>query len=64
MGDSFTDIPIFRSVSYSITTNNCFYLCRKFAHHITRHSSASRSVAEACEHILKKFFKKSLIDHL
>ncbi len=64
MGDSFTDIPVFQSVNYSITTKNSFYLCKKFANYSTKHSSASRSVAEACEHILKKFFKKSLLDHL
>lgn len=64
MGDSFTDIPVFQSVNYSITTNNSFYLCKKYVNYSTRHSSGSRSLAEACEHILKKFFKKSLLDHL
>jgi hypothetical protein len=43
---------------------NPYDLSKKFANYSTRHSSGSRSVAEACEHILKKFFKKSLLDHL
>jgi 3-deoxy-D-manno-octulosonate 8-phosphate phosphatase (KDO 8-P phosphatase) len=64
MGDSFTDIPIFQKIKYSITPANSFYLCKKFSNYTTKHNSASRSVAEACDHILNKFFKTSLLKEI
>ena len=64
MGDSFTDIPIFKKIKYSIAPGNSFYLCKKFSNYTTKHNSASRSIAEACDHILKKFFKTSLLKEI
>lgn len=64
MGDSFTDIPIFKKVRYSIAPYNSFHLCKKYADYITKHSGGSRSVAEACDKILKTFFKSSLLENL
>jgi 3-deoxy-D-manno-octulosonate 8-phosphate phosphatase (KDO 8-P phosphatase) len=64
MGDSFTDIPIFKNVHYSLAPKNSFFLCKKYVNYITQHESGSRSVAEASNTILKKFFKSSLLDNL
>ena len=64
MGDSFTDIPIFKKVNYSIAPYDSFYLCKKYAKYVTKHSAGSRSVAEACDQILKIFFKSTLLKNL
>ena len=58
MGDSFTDIPVFQSVNYSITTNNS-HLCKKFVNYSIA-LQWLRSLAVACEHILKNFLKISI----
>ena len=64
MGDSFTDIPVFKKVNYSIAPYDSFYLCKRYVNYVTKHSAGSRSVAEACDQILKIFFKTSLLKNL
>ena len=55
MGDSFTDVNIFKSAHYAIATNNCYIGLKKYADFITFHKGGERAVAEAIFHIIKKF---------
>lgn len=56
MGDSMHDAEIFKHVSYSIAPANAFYTAKKQANFVTNSISGEGAVAEACLHILKKFF--------
>ena len=55
MGDSFTDINIFKFADYSIAPNNCYYELKKYSNFVTKHNCGDRAVAEAVLHIIKKF---------
>ena len=57
MGDSIFDAQIFNYVGYSIAPSNAFYLAKKEANYITKAKSGEGAVAEACLHILEKFFR-------
>ena len=46
-----------KEVLYSIAPNNADSNAKKYANYITKRSGGDRAVAEACIHILKKFFK-------
>ena len=59
MGDGIHDATIFEHVAYSIAPANAFYLAKDKAQFVTSHRSGEGAVAEACLHIIKKFFKKS-----
>ena len=56
MGDGIGDIPVFNHVAYSIAPQNAFYLTKKHADYVTKSKSGEGAVAEACLHIIEKFF--------
>ena len=57
MGDGIFDHYVMREVGYSITTSTADENAKRYASHITKRSGADRAVAEACLHILEKFFE-------
>jgi len=57
MGDGILDAEIFRHVGYSICPSDGFYLTRQEADFVTTANGGNRAVAEACVHILGKFFQ-------
>lgn len=57
MGDGMHDAEIFKHVAYGIAPFNAFYLARNKADFVTSHRAGEGAVAEACLHIIKKFFK-------
>jgi 3-deoxy-D-manno-octulosonate 8-phosphate phosphatase (KDO 8-P phosphatase) len=56
MGDGILDAEIFRQVGYSICPSDGFYLTCQQADFVTNAKGGNRAVAEACVHILNKFF--------
>lgn len=56
MGDGIYDAKIFDHVAYSIAPANAFYTAKEKADFVTRCRSGEGAVAEACLHILEKFF--------
>jgi 3-deoxy-D-manno-octulosonate 8-phosphate phosphatase (KDO 8-P phosphatase) len=56
MGDGIFDHYVFSKVGYSIAPANADQLAKKSADYVTLRNSGERAVAEACIHILKKFF--------
>ena len=56
MGDGLLDVAIFVAVGYSICPSDGFYLARSTASHVTQHGGGNRAVAEACVHVLDRFF--------
>lgn len=56
IGDGIFDAKIFDIVGYSIAPGNAFYLAKEKANFVTKHNSGEGAVAEACLHILEKFF--------
>ncbi len=57
MGDSMHDAKIFDHMAYSIAPANAFYLAKEKASFVTTHRAGEGAVAEACLHIIDKFFK-------
>ncbi len=57
MGDGIHDAEIFNYVGYGIAPNNAFYIAKNKASYVTNAKSGEGAVAEACLHILDKFFK-------
>ena len=57
MGDGIFDHYVMKSVAYSIAPSNADKLTKKYADFITERSGGDRAVAEACLHILSKFFE-------
>ena len=60
MGDGIYDHIIMKKVFYSISTSNSSENAKKISSYITKRTGGDRAVAEACLHILKKFFKYSI----
>ncbi len=56
MGDGIFDHYVMREVGYAIAPSNSDILAKQFAHYVTQRAGGDRSVAEACLHILEKFF--------
>lgn len=56
MGDGIFDHYVFSKVGYAIAPANADPLAKKYADYVTERNSGERAVAEACIHILKKFF--------
>lgn len=56
MGDGIFDPLIFMEVMYSITPHNALEQTRSKANFVTKSKGGDRAVAEACLHILDKFF--------
>lgn len=57
MGDGIFDHYVMKAVGYSIAPANADKLAKQCAHYVTERSGGDRSVAEACLHILEKFFQ-------
>ena len=56
MGDGIFDHYVFKKVGYAIAPANADELAKKYAHYVTKRAAGDRAVAEACLHILEKFF--------
>jgi len=56
MGDSFADAHVFEKIGYAIAPQNAFFTTKKKAHYVTQGGGGNRAVAEACLHIIDKFF--------
>lgn len=57
MGDGIFDHYVMRAVGYAIAPANADRLAKQAAHYVTERSGGDRAVAEACLHILAKFFE-------
>src|SRR3990167_7522963 len=56
MGDGIFDHYVMKKVAYSIAPANADKLAKQSAHYVTERTGGDRAVAEACLHILEKFF--------
>ena len=56
MGDGVLDYLVFSRVFYSIAPANALKSTKNKANYVTENSGGERAVAEACLHILDKFF--------
>ena len=56
MGDGIFDHYVMREVGYAIAPANADKLAKAHAHYVTERSGGDRAVAEACLHILEKFY--------
>jgi 3-deoxy-D-manno-octulosonate 8-phosphate phosphatase (KDO 8-P phosphatase) len=56
MGDGIFDAMVFDEVAYSIAPANAFHTTKEKADFVTTSIGGDSAVAEACIHILKKFF--------
>ena len=56
MGDGIFDHYVMRKVGYAIAPANADKNCKQHAHYITERTGGDRAVAEACLHIMDKFF--------
>jgi 3-deoxy-D-manno-octulosonate 8-phosphate phosphatase (KDO 8-P phosphatase) len=56
MGDGIFDHYVMREVAYSIAPSNADKRCKQYAQYVTERSGGDRAVAEACLHIMEKFF--------
>ncbi len=64
MGDGMFDPLVFRDVAYGIAPANAFYKTKEVADYITHARGGEGAVAEACLHILEKFFEPfDLLSH-
>jgi len=57
MGDGIFDSAVFAKVGYAIAPANGLELTKKYAHFVTKSRGGDNAVAEACLHIMEKFFK-------
>lgn len=57
MGDGIFDHYVMRAVGYSIAPANSDEEAKQAANFVTKRSGGDRAVAEACLHILEKFFE-------
>lgn len=64
MGDGIFDPFVFSGVGYGICPANGFHLTRQRADFVTLANGGDRAVAEACLHLLDKFFTPFDPDHL
>jgi 3-deoxy-D-manno-octulosonate 8-phosphate phosphatase (KDO 8-P phosphatase) len=56
MGDGIFDHYVMREVGYSIAPANADKLAKQYANYVAKRSGGDRAVAEACLHIMEKFF--------
>jgi 3-deoxy-D-manno-octulosonate 8-phosphate phosphatase (KDO 8-P phosphatase) len=56
MGDGIFDHYVMREVGYSIAPANGDRLAKEYANFVTLRTGGDRAVAEACLHIMEKFF--------
>jgi|TARA_B110000014_G_C20012032_1_gene524747 3-deoxy-D-manno-octulosonate 8-phosphate phosphatase (KDO 8-P phosphatase) len=57
MGDGIFDHYVFKKVGYAIAPANADKIAKEFANYVTERHGGDRAVAEACLHILEKFFE-------
>ncbi len=57
MGDGIFDHYVFRKIGYSIAPANADEYTKKSADYVTKRNGGDRAVAEACLHIMEKFFE-------
>ena len=57
IGDGIFDHYVMKEVGYSIAPANADELAKQYADYVTVRNGGDRAVAEACLHILEKFFK-------
>jgi len=57
MGDGIYDALVFPYVAYSIAPANAFYKTKELADFVTKSKGGDGAVAEACLHIMEKFFE-------
>ena len=57
MGDGIFDSIVFDKIRYSIAPANAFFKTKEYADFITNAKGAEGAVAEACLHIMEKFFE-------
>ena len=56
MGDGIVDHYVMKEVGYSIAPANSDRMAKAYANYVTERSGGDRAVAEACLHIMQKFF--------
>lgn len=56
MGDGIFDHLVMQRVGYAIAPANADHNAKLYAHHVTQRNGGDRAVAEACLHILARFF--------
>ena len=64
MGDGIFDHYVMKEVGYSIAPANSDKIAKAHANYVTERSGGDRAVAEACLHIMQKFFTAYEPDHL
>jgi 3-deoxy-D-manno-octulosonate 8-phosphate phosphatase (KDO 8-P phosphatase) len=64
MGDGIFDHYVMRNVGYSIAPSNADKNALSFADYVTKRRGGDRAVAEACLHLLDKFFEPYNADSL
>tara|TARA_Y100001978_G_C23658853_1_gene417537 strand:+ start:54 stop:578 length:525 start_codon:yes stop_codon:yes gene_type:complete len=64
MGDGIFDYLVMREVGYSIAPANADINAKKHANYVTKRYGGDRAVAEACLHVLNKFFPKFDISNI
>ena len=57
MGDGIFDHYVFEKIGYAIAPANADKIAKKYANYVTERNGGDRAVAEACLHILEKFFE-------
>jgi 3-deoxy-D-manno-octulosonate 8-phosphate phosphatase (KDO 8-P phosphatase) len=57
MGDGFLDHLVMQRVAYSLAPSSASEIARQSASHVTKCSGGNRAVAEACFHLMDKFFE-------
>lgn len=57
MGDGIFDHYVFREVGYSIAPHNADMYLKSVASFVTQRAGGDRAVAEACLHVLERFFE-------
>ncbi len=57
MGDGIFDHFVFKKIGYSIAPGNANSVAKKYADYVTKRNGGDRAVAEACLHILERFFE-------
>ena len=60
MGDGIFDHLVMKNVLYSIAPANADKLAKKYSDYVTERKGGDRAVAEACLHVLEKFFDEDI----
>tara|TARA_B100000575_G_scaffold89792_1_gene71315 strand:- start:133 stop:630 length:498 start_codon:yes stop_codon:yes gene_type:complete len=64
MGDGIFDHYVMKEVGYSIATANSDKIAKEHANYVTERSGGDRAVAEACIHIMQKFYTPYQVDKI